>query len=418
MALNPMPQRGPNVPPNHFDALESRRPAAREAALMAELAVHLAHAKSVAPFYARTLAEVDAPAVNDRAALARLPLTRKSDLAQLQGAERPFGGLAPLGGQARLYVSPGPIFEPEGFEADDFRFARALYASGLRRGDVLLNCFAYHFTPAGRMLEGGAHAIGCPVIPAGPGNTELQTLAVAQFRATAYAGTPEFLRIILEKADETGRDVSSLRLGHVSGGAYTPSLRAFYAERGLTVRQSYATADIGAIAYETEAGDGLVVDESVIVEIVRPGTGEPVPAGEVGEVVVTPLRSSYPLVRFATGDLSAVLPGVSPCGRTNMRIRGWLGRADQAAKVKGMFVRPEQIAEILRRHPEVARARLVIGRTGDTDTMTLHAEGPAALGFALSETMSAITKLRGDVAMVQAGALPNDGKVIEDTRPV
>lgn len=404
--------------PKHYDALEERRPAAREAALMASLAVHIAHAKATAPYYARTLHDVDAPAISDRAALARLPLTRKSDLVAQQGAERPFGGLAPLGGQARLYVSPGPIFEPEGFEPDDFRFARALYAAGLRRGDVLLNCFAYHFTPAGRMLEGGAHALGCPVIPAGPGNTELQTLAIAQFRATAYAGTPEFLRIILEKADEAGRDVSSLKLGHVSGGAFTASLRAYYKERGLTVRQSYATADIGAIAYETEASEGLVVDETVIVEIVRPGTADPLPAGEVGEVVVTPLRNSYPLVRFATGDLSAVLPGVSPCGRTNMRVRGWLGRADQAAKVKGMFVRPEQIAEILRRHPEVSRARLVVGRDGDTDTMMLHAEGPAALGFALAQSLTAITKLRGDVAMVAQGTLPNDGKVIEDTRAV
>jgi phenylacetate-CoA ligase len=268
------------------------------------------------------------------------------------------------------------------------------------------------------MLEGGAHALGVSVIPAGPGNSEQQVLAASHYRARAYSGTPEFLKTILEKADELGRDLSHLVLGHVSGGAFTPSLRAFYEARGITVRQSYATADLGLVAYESPAGEGLVVDEGVVVEIVRPGTGEPLADGEVGEVVVTPLRASYPLIRFATGDLSAVLPGLSPCGRTNVRIKGWMGRADQAAKVKGMFVRPEQVAEIARRHPELGRLRLVVGRDGDTDTMVLQAEGPAAAAAALADTLQTVMKLRGSVKMVKGGSLPNDGKAIEDTRPV
>lgn len=400
----------------YYDLLEIRNPAQREKALMNALAEQLQHAKSVSSEYAELLRGIDAPEISSRDALARLPLTRKADLVARQGALPPFGGLARTEGLARLFISPGPIFEPEGIEPDDFRFARALFATGLRRGDVLLNCFAYHFTPAGRMLEGGAHALGAGVIPAGPGNTEQQVLAIAQFRATAYAGTPEFLKIILDKAGELGRDVSSLRLGHVSGGAFTPSLRQAYRDRGLTVRQSYATADIGVIAYESEAEEGLVVDEGVIVEIVRPGTADPLPDGEVGEVVVTPLRASYPLIRFATGDLSAVLPGMSPCGRTNMRIQGWMGRADQAAKVKGMFVRPEQISEIARRHPELGRVRLVIGREGDTDTMVLHAEGPEEAAGALAETLATVTKLRGSVVMAAPASLPNDGRIIEDRR--
>lgn len=401
----------------HYDRLETRNPAQREKALMAALAVHVAHAKAVSPHYSQLLAGIDAPAIESRAALARLPLTRKADLAAAQGAAPPFGGLARPQGLARLFVSPGPIFEPEGIEADDFRFARALFATGLRAGDVMLNTFAYHFTPAGRMLEAGALALGAGVIPAGPGNTEQQALAIAHFRATAYAGTPEFLKTILEKADALGRDASSLRFGHVSGGAYTPTLRAWYEARGLVVRQSYATADLGVIAYESAGGEGLVVDEGVIVEIVRPGTAESLPDGEVGEVVVTPLRAAYPLIRFATGDLSAVLPGLSPCGRTNMRIRGWLGRADQAAKVRGMFVRPEQLAEILSRHPGLGRLRLVIAREGDADTMVLHAEGPEEAGPRLAETMGTVLKLRGAVRMVPPGSLPNDGRVIEDARP-
>ena len=401
----------------HYDLLETRNPAQREKALMNALAEQVQHAKSVSARYAEMLAGIDAPEINSRAALSALPLTRKADLVAGQNEAPPFGGLARPQGLARLFISPGPIFEPEGFEADDFRFARALFATGLGAGDIMLNCFAYHFTPAGRMLEGGAHALGASVIPAGPGNTEHQALAISHFRATAYAGTPEFLRIILEKADELGRDTSSLRLGHVSGGAFTPGLRAWYRDRGLVVRQSYATADLGVVAYESEAGEGLILDEGVIVEIVRPGTADPLPDGEVGEVVVTPLRESYPLVRFATGDLSAVLPGLSPCGRTNTRIRGWMGRADQAAKVKGMFVRPEQVAEIARRHPGLGRMRLVIGRDGDSDTMVLHAEGPAEAAAKLAETLSVVMKLRGSVVMATRGSLANDGKAIEDTRP-
>jgi phenylacetate-CoA ligase len=402
----------------HYDLLETRSPAQREKALMAALAEQVQHAKSVSPQYAALLAGIDAPDISSRAALARLPLTRKADLAARQHEAPPFGGLARPEGLARLFVSPGPIFEPEGFEADDFRLARALFATGIRAGDIVLNCFAYHFTPAGRMMEAGAHALGASVIPAGPGNTEQQALAIAHFRATAYAGTPDFLKIILDRADELGRNVSSLVRAHVSGGAFTPSLRGYYRERGITVRQSYATADLGVVAYESEAGEGLIVDEGVIVEIVRPGTAEPVPDGEVGEVVVTSLRASYPLIRFATGDLSAVLPGLSPCGRTNIRIRGWLGRADQAAKVRGMFVRPEQIAEIARRHPELGRLRLVVGREGDADTMVLHAEGPPDAAEAIAATLQGVLKLRGSVAMSAPGSLPNDGKVIEDTRPI
>jgi phenylacetate-CoA ligase len=401
-----------------YDILETRNPAQREKALMAALAEQVQHAKSVSAEYAALLAGIDAPEISTRAALARLPLTRKADLAARQHEAPPFGGLARPAGLARLFISPGPIFEPEGFEADDFRLARALFATGIRAGDIVLNCFAYHFTPAGRMMEGGAHALGASVIPAGPGNTEQQALAIEHFRATAYAGTPDFLKLILDRADELGRDVSSLTKAHVSGGAFTPSLRAAYRDRGITARQSYATADLGVVAYESEAGEGLVVDEGVIVEIVRPGTADPVPDGEVGEVVVTPLRASYPLIRFATGDLSAVLPGLSPCGRTNIRIRGWLGRADQAAKVRGMFVRPEQVAEIARRHPELRRVRLVIGREGDSDTMVLQAEGPAEAAGAVTATLQALLKLRGSVAIAAAGTLPNDGKVIDDTRPV
>ncbi|MCC7283649.1 MAG: AMP-binding protein, partial [Acetobacteraceae bacterium] len=347
----------------HYDLLETRNPAQREKALIHALAEQVQHAKSVSPQYADLLRDIEAPEISSRAALALLPLTRKADLVARQRALPPFGGLARGEGLARLFISPGPIFEPEGFEPDDFRFARALFATGIRRGDIMLNCFSYHFTPAGRMLESGATALGASVIPAGPGSTEQQVLAIARFGVTAYAGTPEFLKTILEKADEQGSDATSLRIGHVSGGAFTAALRQFYRARGLRVRESYATADLGVIAYESEAGPiadggGLIVDEGVIVEIVRPGTADLVPDGEVGEVVVTPLRESYPLIRFATGDLSAVLPGLSPCGRTNMRIRGWMGRADQAVKVKGMFVRPEQVAEIARRHPELGRMRL------------------------------------------------------------
>jgi phenylacetate-CoA ligase len=341
----------------------------------------------------------------------------------LQAGRPPFGELIaiPPGRLARIFVSPGPIFDPEAPGRDFFRFARALFATGLRSGQILHNTFAYHFTPAGAMMESGARALGCAVVPAGPGNLELQARAIAHLRSHCYAGTPDFLKAIIEKAEELGLDLATLRRGHVTGGAYTQSLRTWYSDRGLTVLQSYGTADLGLVAYESEAREGLILDEHVIVEIVRPGTGEPLPDGEVGEVVVTLLLPEYPLIRFATGDLSAIMPGQSPCGRSNVRIRGWMGRADQATKVKGMFVRPEQIADIARRIPSLGRLRLVVERVDEADRMTLRAEAAAAddnLAQRLAETLQTVTKLRGDVTLVPPGSLPNDGRVIEDTRKV
>lgn len=406
-----------------FDVLEVRDPEAREDALMGALAAHVGQAKASAPHYARLLAAVDPETICTREALARLPLTRKSDLPALQAARPPFGGLATVPAErlARIFVSPGPIYDPEAGGRDYFRFARALYATGLRSGHILHNTFSYHFTPAGVMLERGARALGCAVVPAGPGNTELQARAIAHLRPQAYSGTPDFLKTILEKGDELGLDLSSIRRGHVTAGPYFPALRQYYAERGLTVLQSYGTADLGLIAYESEAREGMILDEHVLVEIVRPGTGEVLPDGEVGEVVVTLLSPEYPLIRFATGDLSAVLPGRSPCGRTNTRIRGWMGRADQATKVKGMFVRPEQVAETARRVPGLGRLRLVVERAGDADAMTLYAEAPTAapeLAERLAEVLREVTKLRGAVTLVVPGSLANDGKVIDDRRPV
>jgi phenylacetate-CoA ligase len=405
---------------DHFDSLETRSSDDRGAALAQALPRALAAALR-APAYAALLAGVDPAAVTDRAALAKLPVTRKSELIRLQSEAPPLGGLnaTPLSDLARVFASPGPIHEAQAEGTDPWRFARALHATGLRRGMLLHNCFAYHFTPAGFMLDFGARALGCPVFPAGPGNTEAQARAAAHLRPAAYAGTPDYLKAILEAGDSLGLDLSSIRFGHVTGGAYLPPLRAFYAERGLTVLQSYGTADLGCIAYESAAREGLIADEGVVIEIVRPGTGDPVPDGEVGEVLVTLLDATNPLIRFATGDLSAVLPGVSPCGRTNTRIKGWMGRADQAAKVRGMFVRPEQVAEILRAHPGLGRARLVIGQAEGRDTMVLRVETPvrdASLVESLARSIQGITRLRGDVDLLEPGALPNDGKVIEDTR--
>ncbi|MCO6417672.1 AMP-binding protein [Siccirubricoccus sp. KC 17139] len=402
----------------YFDALETRSADERDAALAAALPRQVAHAKASTPHYARLLADAD-----PTTPLAMLPVTRKSALIARQASDPPFGGVvaAPFASLARVFASPGPLHEPEGAGPDYWRYARALFATGLRGGELLHNCFAYHFTPAGSMLEGGARALGCPVFPAGTGNTEAQARAAAQLRPRCYSGTPDFLKTVLEKGDELGLDLSSLRLGHVTGGAYLPSLREWYAARGLTVLQSYGTADLGLIAYESEAREGLILDESIILEIVRPGTGEPVPDGEVGEVVVTTLNPVHPLIRFATGDLSAILPGTSPCGRTNRRIRGWMGRADQAAKVRGMFVRPEQVAELLRAVSGVTKARLVIALEGERDTMTLRAEAAAAdeaLVERLGLALQSVTRLRGVVELVPPGSLPNDGKVIDDTRPV
>jgi len=405
-----------------FDAAETREPAEREAALMAALPEQVALAKRRAPAYGELFDEIDPAAVTSREALAALPVTRKSDLPEAQAAAPPFGGLAAVepGALARIFASPGPIYDAEGRRPDYWRMARALWASGLRPGDVLHNCFSYHFTPAGAMFETGAQALGCAVVPAGVGNTELQARTIADIRPAGWAGTPDYLKTILEAGDEAGLDLSSIAVAHVSGGPLFPALVDFYQGRGIAVRQSYATADIGLIAYESPAREGLISDEYVLVEIVRPGTGDPVPDGEVGEIVVTTFSREYPLIRFATGDLSAILPGPSPCGRTAPRIRGWMGRADQTTKVKGMFVHPHQVAEVLARHGLAgARARLVVTAEGGRDAMTLAVEAagaPEGLADRLAETLQAVTKLRGTVDLAAPDSLPNDGKVIEDAR--
>ncbi|UEM04358.1 AMP-binding protein [Skermanella rosea] len=404
---------------NFYDDLETRSADEREASLLAALPEQIHLAQRRAPAYGRILRGIDAMAVTTWESLAALPVTRKSDLTDLQGREPPFGGFSAVapGELARIFASPGPIFDPEARRTDYWRFARALFATGFRAGDVLHNCFSYHFTPAGSMFESGAHALGCAVFPAGTGNTELQVQAIAGVRPAGYAGTPDYLKVILEKADEQGVDLSFLRLGHVTGGAFMPDVKRFYRDRGLEVFQSYGTADLGLVAYETAARDGLVLDEHVIVEIVRPGTGDPVSEGEVGEIVVTVLNRDYPLVRFATGDLSAFMPGTSPCGRTNRRIRGWMGRADQTTKVKGMFVHAGQVAEVLKRHPECRRGRLVVDRAEGTDIMTLKVEAPSdADAGALAASLAAVTKLKGAVEIVAPGSLPNDGKMIDDLR--
>ncbi len=405
----------------HFDALEARDPEVRERALMAALPAQVGHAKARTAGFARILADVDPREVTSRAALARLPVTRKSELLELQKSAPPFGGLnATAPGQlARIFMSPGPIFDPEGRREDYWRMARPLYAAGFRPGHVIHNCFAYHFTPAGSMLEGGAMKLGCAVIPAGIGQTELQVQAMVALRPDGYVGTPSFLKIIVEKALELGADISSLERALVSAEPFPPSLRAWLKEHGIAGQQTYASADVGNIAYETEAQEGLVLDEELILEIVRPGTGDPVPEGEVGEIVVTTLNPDYPLIRFGTGDMSAVMPGASPCGRTNVRIRGWMGRADQRTKVRGMFVDPSQVADVVKRHADIRRARLVVDNAGGQDRMVLHCEVEEtghALAQAIVESLRDVTKLRGEVAFRAPGTLPNDGKVIEDVR--
>ncbi len=402
----------------HFDALETRDPAARERDLLARLPGQIAHAKTGTPYFAERLRDIDPAAITSRAALATLPVLRKHELIELQKNRRPFGGLAAAGWDqlGRVFSSPGPIYEPEGRAKDYWRTARALYAAGVRAGDLVHNSFSYHMTPGGWMLEAGARALGCTVFPGGVGQTEQQVQAMADLQPNAYVGTPSFLRILLDKADELGIKIPALKKALVSGEAFLPPVREALRARGIEGYQAYATADLGLIAYETPAREGLVVDENVILEIVRPGTGEPVPAGEVGEVVVTLFNPDYPLIRFGTGDLSAVLPGASPCGRSNMRIKGWLGRADQTTKIKGMFVHPEQVAAVVKRHPQIARARLVVTNPDSVDAMTLHCEGAgdAALAGAVAESLRELTKLRGEVVFV--GSLPNDGKVIADER--
>lgn len=407
----------------YFDDLETRSPEVRERALMRALQEQIVNAKKNAPYFATLLKGVHPHEVTDRTALARLPLTRKSDLMPLQKANVPFGGMTavPVSQLARVFASPGPIFDPQGDKKDYWGFARALYAAGFRAGELVHNSFSYHFTPAGFMLDLAAQALGCPVFPAGVGQTELQVGTIAELRPACYAGTPSFLKIILEKADEMGKDVSSLKKAAVGGEAFLPSVRELLQKRGIEGFQTYGTADLGLIAYETEAREGLVLDEGVIVEIVRPGTGDPVAEGEVGEVIVTTLAGEYPLIRFATGDLSALLPGVSPCGRTNVRIKGWMGRADQTTKVKGMFVHPSQVNEVVKRHREILRARLTVAHDADkNDVMTLQVEidgnPPEGLAARIAETLREVCKLRGDVAFKLPATLPNDGKVIEDLR--
>ena len=403
---------------SHYDALETRDPAERERDLLARLPKQVAFARDKTHYYATTLKGVDASAVTTRAALAKLPVSRKSDLNALQRERPPFGGLnaTPASGVARIFMSPGPIYDPEGRRPDFWRSARTLFAAGFRPGDVVLNCFSYHLTPAGSMFETGLHHLGCAVIPGGVGQTEMQARAIADLKPAGYVGTPSFLKIILEKCDELGVDSGSIRHALVSGEAFLPAVREFMGGRAIDCYQAYGTADLGLIAYETAAREGLVVSEDILVEIVRPGTGDPVAPGEVGEVVVTTFNEDYPLVRFATGDLSATLAGASPCGRTNMRIKGWLGRADQTTKVKGLFVHPHQVAEVLRRH-DLARARLVVENEAGEDRMTLRVEGASEdTARALESTMREVMKMRGVVDRVAPGSLPNDGKVIEDLR--
>ena len=407
----------------YFDDLETRDPELRERKVFEALQEQIANAKKHAPYFTRLLKDVHAHEVVDRAGLAKLPVTRKSDLMALQKVDLPFGGMT--AGQVshlgRVFCSPGPIYDPQGDKQDFWGFARALYAAGFREGELVHNTFSYHFTPAGFMLDLAAQALGCPVVPAGVGQTELQVTTIADLKPVCYAGTPSFLKIILEKADEMHKDVSSLKKASVSGEAFLPSVRQMLTDRGIHGYQAYGTADLGLIAYETEAREGLVVDEGVVVEIVRPGTGESIRAGEVGEVVVTTLTPEYPLIRFATGDLSAVLQGVSPCGRTNMRIKGWMGRADRTTKVKGLFVHPSQVNEVVKRYPEILRARLTVTHDADkNEVMTLQIEidgaAPEGLAARVADTLREVCKLRGDVAFKLPGTLPNDGKVVEDLR--
>ncbi|MGY4311327.1 phenylacetate--CoA ligase family protein [Bradyrhizobium sp. JR3.5] len=405
---------------DHYDALETREPAEREAALFARLPDVLRRAMA-APAYANLLRGTDPASITSQQTLAGLPVLRKSELPALHKAAPPFGGFVAdkPGSFARLFTSPGPIFEPESRQADPWRGARALFAAGFREGDVVLNTFSYHLTPGGFIFDASARALGCAVIPAGPGNTEQQFELIEAYRPVGYSGTPDFLKILLDAAAAGGRDVSSIKRALVSGAAFPKSLQGEMKSRGVEAYQAFGTADLGLIAFETPAREGMTVNEDLILEIVKPGTGDPVAPGDVGEIVVTSLDPHHPWIRLALGDLTAALPGASPCGRTNMRIKGWMGRADQTTKVKGMFVRPEQVAEIARRHPELGRLRLVVTRAGEADAMTLRAEcasAPEALLSEIEATLRAVTKLGGTVELVGRGSLPNDGKVIADER--
>jgi phenylacetate-CoA ligase len=411
-----------------FDALETREPAVREAALLAALPLQVAHAKLASPAFAQILKDVNPAAVTSRAALAKLPVTRKHELLELQLSSRSrgdsvFGGFSTHGFGAqvpRVFASPGPIYEPEGTAKDYWRMARAIFAAGFRPGELIHNSFSYHFVPAGSMMETGAHALGCTVFPGGTGQTEQQVQAMAELKPAGYIGTPSFLKIIVEKAAEMNAALPSLTKAMFGGEAFPPSLRDWFTAHGIAGYQCYATADLGSIAYETSARAGLVLDEGVLLEVVRPGTGDPVAEGEVGEVVVTTLNPTYPLIRFGTGDLSALMPGHCPTGRTNARIKGWMGRADQTTKIRGMFVHPGQVDTIAKRFPEITKARLVVSGEMANDQMTLKVEtacsGPDGLAQKVMEAIRDVTKLRGQVEVVLPGTLPNDGKVIEDAR--
>ena len=404
-----------------YDSLETRSADERAQAQFESIRAQIEHVQNDTVAYSESLKDVDASEITDAASFSALPLTRKSELIELQQAQRPFGGYTANNAalHSHVFASPGPIYEP-GFAVPDFwRFARSLYASGFRSGDLVHNCFSYHFTPAGQMFDSAALALGCSVIPAGVGQTELQVQTITDLSPSGYVGTPSFLKIILEQADELGSDVSSINKAMMSGEALPPPLRDGFVERGIRVQQCYGTADLGLIAYESSAQEGLIIDEGVYLEIVRPGTGELVNEGEVGEVVVTNLGQEYPLIRLATGDLSAYLPGTSPCGRTNQRIRGWMGRADQTAKVRGMFIHPEQVDKVVKRHPEISRARLVVDWVEQADQITLQCESEtmdASLSDMIAESIRSICKLRGDVEIVAPDTLPNDGKVIDDIR--
>ena len=403
-----------------YDALETRTSADREQTLIQSVANQVAHAKANTTAYATLLKDIDPSSITSINEIAKLPITRKSELIELQKKDQPFGGLTAKDiNLSHVFASPGPIYEP-GTKKEDFaRFARSLYAAGFRSGEIVHNCFSYHFTPAGIMFDSGAHALGCAVIPAGTGQTELQVQTIADLKPNSYIGTPSFLKIILDKAESLGSDVSSITKALVTGEALPPSIREGFANKGIEVCQCYSSADLGLIAYESSTQEGLIIDEGIYLEIVRPGTGDPVPDGEVGEVIVTSFNPEYPLIRFATGDLSAIMDGQSPCGRTNKRIKGWMGRADQTAKVRGMFVHPEQVDKVFKRHPELNKTRLVIEWQDQSDQLTLKCETDQAsdeLNGEICNSIREICKLRGDVEFVDIGSLPNDGTIIEDAR--
>lgn len=405
----------------YYDSLETRDQKTREQDLLAAVIKQLEHAKTNAAYYKEPLADFNANDFNDLSDISRLPITRKSDLLDMQKANPPFGGLSAMPEMelTHIFVSPGPIYEPGCARHDFWRFARTLYATGFRAGNLIHNCFSYHFTPAGVMAENGAHAISCSVIPAGVGQTELQVTTIADLKPDGYVGTPSFLKIIIDKADELGVDVSSINKALVSGEALAPSIREFFVERGIRIQQCYATADLGIIAYESKAQEGLIIDEGIYLEIVRPGTGDPVADGEVGEIVVTSLNPDYPLIRFATGDLSTIIEGQSPCGRTNKRIKGWMGRADQTTKARGMFIHPEQVNRVIKRHDEIIKARLVVEWSDNADQITLYCECrdlDASNNESIAKSFREICKIRCEVEQVAVGSLANDGKVIDDIR--